>query len=107
MRIRTIVLADRGQGILTTLKRVKPQLRTASEALNVAFTETLSGRRPEARGNGLKFVRSVIAQNPFTLSFQTGDAHLYLKQHDDDLFIQQAEIFMRGCFATIGFEESV
>ena len=46
MRIRTVVLADRGQGILATLKRVKPQLHTASEALNVAFTETISGRSP-------------------------------------------------------------
>ncbi len=107
MRIRTIVLADRGQGILATLKRVKPELHTASEALKVAFTETISGRRPEARGNGLKFVRSVIVENPFTLSFQTGDALLYLKQFDADMFIQQAGMFMRGCFATIGFEESV
>ena len=107
MRIRTIVLADRGQGILTTLKRVKPQLHTAREALNVAFTETLSGRRPEARGNGLKFVRSVIVENPFTLSFQTGDALLHLKQHDNDVVIKQTNVSIRGCFATIGFEESV
>ena len=105
MRIRTVVLADRGQGILATLKRVKPQLHTASEALNVAFTETISGRSPEARGNGLKFVRSVIVENPFTLSFQTGDAHLSLKQHDDDIFIQQEGIFIRGCFVTMGFED--
>lgn len=107
VRIRTIVLADRGQGILTTLKRVKPQLHTASEALRVAFTETLSGRQPEARGNGLKFVRSVIVGNPFTLSFQTDNAQLDLKQHDHDIVIQQAEIPIRGCFATIGFEELV
>lgn len=107
MRIRTIILADRGLGILATLKRVKPQLSNASEALNVAFTETLSGRRPEARGNGLKFVRSVIVENPFTLRFQTGNAQLNLKQGDKDIAIQQTNAFIRGCFATIGFEESV
>lgn len=107
MRIRSIVLADRGIGILATLKRVKPQLSTASEALNVAFTETLSGRRPEARGNGLKFVRSVIVENPFTLHFQTGNAQLELQQGDKDITTQQMSAFIRGCFATIGFEESI
>lgn len=107
MRIRTIVLADRGQGILATLKRVKPELHTASEALHVAFTETLSGRRPEARGNGLKFIRLVIVENPFTLRFQTGNAQLDLKQGDKDIAIQQTNAFIRGCFATIGFEGSV
>lgn len=107
MRIRTIILADRGLGILATLKRVKPQLSNASEALNVAFTETLSGRRPEARGNGLKFVRSVIVANPFTLRFQTGNAQLDLKQGDKDIAIQQTNAFIGGCFATIGFEESI
>ena len=107
MRIRTIVLADRGQGILATLKRVKPELSNSSEALKVAFTETISGRRPEARGNGLKFVRSIIVEHPFTLSFQTGDAHLDLKQHDSDIVVKQDAVAIRGCFATIGFEESV
>lgn len=106
MRIRTIILADRGLGILATLKRVKPQLNNASEALHVAFTETLSGRQPEARGNGLKFVRSVIVKNPFTLLFQTGNAQLDLKQGDKNIAIQQTNTFIRGCFATIGFEGS-
>ncbi len=100
---RRIFLADRGQGILATLRRVKPQLRDAGEALKVAFTETISGRLPEARGNGLKFVRAVIVQHPFTLTFQTGDAQLDLKQNDTDIVIRQAHIPIRGCFATIGF----
>ena len=107
MKNSTIVLADRGQGILATLKRVKPELTNASEALKVAFTETISGRRPEARGNGLKFVRSVIVENPFTLNFQTGDACLYLKEYDRDIIITHAETYMRGCFVAIGFEGSI
>lgn len=106
MNLRSIFLADRGQGILATLRRVKPQLRNASEALTVAFTETISGRLPEARGNGLKFVRSVIIEHPFTLNFQTGDAQLDLQQNDKDVVIRQAETMIRGCFATIGFEEA-
>lgn len=104
---RTIVLADRGQGILATLKRVKPELSNASAALKVAFTETISGRLPEARGNGLKFVRSVIVDNPFTLYFQTGDACLDLQQHTQDVSVRHSEVNIRGCFATIGFEEFV
>jgi len=107
MKNSTIVLADRGQGILTTLKRVKPELTSASEALRVAFTETISGRRPEARGNGLKFVRSVIVENPFTLNFQTGDANLYLKEYDKTIVVTPGETYIKGCFAVIGFEDSV
>lgn len=101
---KIVVLADRGQGILATLKRVRPELISANEALKVAFTETVSGRFPESRGNGLKFVRSIIIDSPFTLYFQTGDAYLYLKQHDKEVFVQQAKILIRGCFVTIGFE---
>ena len=104
IRSRKAVLADRGQGILTTLKRVRPKLASAEEALRVAFTETISGRFPEARGNGLKFVKSIIVANPFTLYFQTGSASLYLKQYDKDILVQQTETSIRGCFAIIGFE---
>lgn len=104
IRNRKVVLADRGQGIFTTLKRVRPELTRAGEALKVAFTETISGRYPETRGNGLKFVRSIIIDNPFTLYFQTGDVSIYLKQHDRNVIVQQEKTTVRGCFATIGFE---
>lgn len=107
LRERTIVLADRGLGILRTLKRVRSELSTSSEALKVAFTETLSGRLPEARGNGLKFVRSVIIKNPFTLRFQTGDAVLLLKEFDKDIIVTQTDEEVRGCVAIIGFEKSL
>jgi excisionase family DNA binding protein len=103
MKKNIIVLADRGLGILTTLKKAKPELSTSREALEVAFTETISGRINEARGNGLKFVRSVIVENSFTLSFQTGDARLFLKQNDKDIVTTQAPSFIKGCFAIIGF----
>lgn len=107
LKNKNIVLADRGLGILTTLKRVRPELNNATDALKVAFTETISGRLPEARGNGLKFVRAVITENPFTLTFQTGDASLFLKMHNKDLSISRGEEYMRGCIAIIGFEDSL
>ncbi|MBF8249565.1 MAG: merR-type protein [Candidatus Levybacteria bacterium] len=103
IRKNIIILADRGQGILTTLRRVKPELTTSEGALEVAFTETISGRANEARGNGLKFVRSVITENPFTLKFQTGDAYLFLKQYDKDIIVSHGQASIKGCFAIIGF----
>lgn len=98
---KTIVLADRGQGILKTLRRVKPTLTNHKEALNTAFTQSISGRYPENRGNGLKFVRLVIAQNTFSLSFQTGDA--LLKLRNDNIEISTNTPSIRGCFAIINF----
>lgn len=56
----TFCIADRGVGILATLSRADPTLATPEEAIEAAFARVLSGRTPERRGNGLKFVRSVI-----------------------------------------------
>lgn len=107
MRNRKVVLADRGQGVLTTLKRVRPELTNSSEAIKVAFTETISGRYPEARGNGLKFVRSIIVKNPLSLYFQTGNSRLYLKKNDVELDVKQVVNIIKGCFAVINFEETL
>jgi len=100
---RTIVLADRGLGILTTLKRVKPELMNDEKALEVAFTEILSGRAPENRGNGLKFVRKIVSENPIALLFQTGNAELILKKDSDTLDIKDSSEPFRGCLALISF----
>lgn len=100
---RKIVLADRGLGILATLRRVRPELKNHGEALRVAFTEIVSGRAPEARGNGLKFVRQVVAQHPVSLFFRTGDAELRLKNDTPELFITRSTADIRGCFSLIHF----
>jgi len=100
---REIVLADRGQGILKTLSRIKKDLKSDEEALRVAFTEIISGRSPEARGNGLKFVRNVIIENNVTLFFQTGNAKLELKKGDTVLNITQEDEIVHGCIARIKF----
>lgn len=100
---RTIILADRGRGVLTTLKRVKPELHTDEEALQVAFTEIVSGRAPESRGNGLKFVRKIVAENPIGLLFQSGAAQLTLTKDSDVLDIQHLPAPFHGCLALITF----
>lgn len=98
-----IVLADRGQGILTTLRRVRPGLKNHADALQLAFTETITGRAPERRGNGLKYVRMNVTKYPLTLLFQTGNAELSLRQGQKDLDIKSAERTLCGCLALITF----
>lgn len=100
---RLIVLADRGQGILKTLVRAKPDLKTHKDALKVAFTEFITGRIPEIRGNGLKLVRRIISKNKYNLIFQTGNASVNLKGKDDNLNIKETSDFIQGCFALIKF----
>ncbi|PIR72728.1 MAG: hypothetical protein COU42_00140 [Candidatus Nealsonbacteria bacterium CG10_big_fil_rev_8_21_14_0_10_36_24] len=100
---KQIVLADRGLGILETLKRVRPGLKNHKQALKVAFTEIISGRKPEARGNGLKYVKNVISKNPINLLFQTGDAKLILNGGSPDLKIENSSENFHGCLALISW----
>lgn len=100
---KIIVLADRGQGIFKTLKRVKPELQNDLDALKVAFTEIISGRAPESRGNGLKYVRAIIEKNPISLFFQSGEAELNLDKNSSTLKIKKAKDSFRGCLAVIKF----
>ena len=55
-----IAVADRGQGIARSLGRVRPDIKDPFALLRMAFEETISGRSPEKRGNGLKFVRKIF-----------------------------------------------
>ena len=55
-----ICIADRGQGIWKSLARVDPRIADDQTALRTAFEKFLSGRAPERRGNGLKYVRNII-----------------------------------------------
>ncbi len=100
---KVIVLADRGQGVFKTLKRVRPELKNDLEALEVAFTEIISGRAPESRGNGLKYVRVIMGKNPVNLFFQSGEAELNLNQNNLMLKIKKAKKPIQGCLAIIKF----
>ncbi len=59
-RVWWILIADRGQGIRASLGRVDPSIKSDQQAVDTAFTKILSGRSPERRGNGLKFVRQIV-----------------------------------------------
>ncbi len=59
-----ICIADRGQGIYQSLVKVHPELANEQAALKAAFETIISGRSPEQRGNGLKFVEKNISTTP-------------------------------------------
>lgn len=100
---RFVVLADRGQGVLKTLRRVKPSLDNDRDALVVAFTEFLSGRAPERRGNGLKFVREISETNFIGLRFQSGIAVVHIPREPGRMGLALASRNIRGTLARIDF----
>ena len=102
LKSRKIVLADRGQGVLKTLQRVLPKLKTDSEALKVAFTRYISGRAPENRGNGLKFVKDIIFSYPIQLEFYSGDAKLTLNENKN-LELNKNKKTFHGSIAVINY----
>ena len=102
----TYILGYAGAPILSNNKKFIDryiELSSDEEALKVAFTEVLSGRAPEARGNGLKFVKNIVMQNDIDLFFQTGQAELNLKKGDTPLNIQRTDSRIQGCLAWIKF----
>ena len=93
-----IALADRGQGIFKTLKKVKPELENDSEALHTAFTERISGRAPEARGNGLKFSKESVEKENMHLVFTSGNAQAELNK---EMKIKRSDENIKGCLAIL------
>jgi len=100
---RVIVLADRGRGVKKTLQYVRPNLTTDVEALNVAFTEIVSGRSPEKRGNGLKVVRRVAESNEIGLLFRSGIGLVTIPLHPGLMRIRMVDGNIRGTYAVIQF----
>ena len=92
-------MADRGQGILNSLRRVRPDLQNDVDALRVAFTEQVSGRAPEKRGNGLKFVSEAVVSNRFEFSFSSGRAMFRGKEGFG--VVAPGESTVMGCCAVV------
>ena len=55
-----IAIADRGRGVFASLSSSHKEIVDPQSALELAFQKRITGRFPERRGNGLKFVRQVI-----------------------------------------------
>lgn len=99
-----VVLADRGLGILETLRHVRPELPSHVAAMEVAFTEFISGRAPEKRGNGLKLVREVVMEYSIDLFFTSGDAEVRMQGFDKKFRVTRGQRIVRGCLAKIEFK---
>jgi len=100
---RVIVLADRGVGVRATLLRMRPDLKDDITALKVAFTERVSDRSPEQRGNGLKFVSNIALKNPIAVSLQSGTAVAEITKQKGALKVGLADRYIRGTLATITY----
>jgi sensor histidine kinase regulating citrate/malate metabolism len=62
-KIIQLAIGDRGQGIISSLQSVVGLELSPQDILHKAFNEKISGRAPEKRGNGLKFVLKQIEKN--------------------------------------------
>lgn len=101
---RIIVIADRGRGVKTTLRQVRPSLDTDVEALNVAFTEILSGRNPEKRGNGLKVVRKTLESREIGILYRSGVGLVTIPiEKPGYLVINMSKENVRGTYCVIMF----
>lgn len=98
---KIIVIADRGQGILSSIQKVKPESKTDIEALKVAFTETISGRFPEKRGNGLKFVTKVAQDLNLDVELNSGNAKAAIQ--NKELSFENSEDITNGVLAIIKY----
>jgi len=94
-----IILGDYGRGIKQSLLPVIPSISTDLEALEIAFTKQISGRSPEQRGNGLKFVSETIQKNNWHLYFQSGFGSCSIDK--DGIIFKEKSISIIGCLAVL------
>lgn len=94
------VVADRGLGVLNTLRNAEPGLIDDKEALELAFTKKISSRVLENRGNGLKFVKSNVISNNLSLEFNSGNAQAIINY---GLKINISNNRINGCSAVLSF----
>ena len=95
-----VIIADRGQGVKKTISRVRPDVANDKEAIKIAFTEKISGRSPEQRGNGLKFVKGIVEKQKWKLHFLSGNGAAKTNDVGEFEFIENDENIL-GCVALI------
>ncbi len=82
---------------------MKPDVNNDEDALHIAFTEVISGRAPEARGNGLKFVLEVVLSKAIELDFYSGGAKVSVNNRTKKMEISKTDLYYSGCLALIRF----
>lgn len=99
-KVGKAIVADRGLGVLNTLRKVAPDLKNDEEALELAFTKKISSRALENRGNGLKFVKNNVIENNLVLKFNSGDAQIIINH---EMKKNKSENKTGGCLAILNF----
>ncbi|PIS29921.1 hypothetical protein COT42_04040 [Candidatus Saganbacteria bacterium CG08_land_8_20_14_0_20_45_16] len=98
---KIVVIADRGQGVRKTLSNIVPDIQTDKRAIEIAFTKTISGRSPEQRGNGLKFVAEAVKNNNWELFFQSGAG--LVKIENVAMSFSESSKIINGCLAILEY----
>ncbi|MDR1418042.1 MAG: hypothetical protein LBI80_02645 [Endomicrobium sp.] len=98
---KTVILAERGQGIKETLSKVKNDIKTDEQAINIALTEIISGRAPEQRGNGLKFVSKIVKEKNWYLYLQSGNGSIEIS--NGNIEFETKSDYVNGCLAVIKY----
>ena len=95
-------LAINNNKLLEENEELKTEIRTLKsnmEALRIAFTQIISGRAPEQRGNGLKFVLNYVVQIQWVMYFQSGDAYCLIDK--SGYSFGSASQNYNGCFCIL------
>lgn len=96
-----VILADFGRGIRQSLKAVF-DAEDDVKAVKVAFTQQLSGRAPEQRGNGLKFVLESIVEKKWSMYYQSGIGCCIVDK--GNVIFTTGNLKVVGCLAILAFE---
>lgn len=95
-------IADRGRGFFDSLKKVAKEISTDQQAIEMAYEKVISGRAPERRGNGLKFVRQVInGHRNRALTAISGKGKLSIGGLKTPIFADHLQAQAKGVFTII------
>ena len=95
-----VILADFGEGVRKTISRVKA-VADDLEALQLVFTENISSRSLEKRGNGLKFVSNSMVEQDWSMYFQSGTAVCSIDKKQRMFYNSDIDII--GCLVILDF----
>ncbi len=95
-----VILADFGEGVRKTISRVKA-VSDDLEALQLVFTENISSRSLEKRGNGLKFVSNSMIEQGWSMYFQSGTAVCSIDKKKRMFYNSDIDII--GCLVILEF----
>lgn len=97
----TVILADFGRGIRKSLEKVY-QAKDDKDAIEIAFTQRISGRAPEQRGNGLKFVLENVKDKNWSLYYQSGKGCCVI--NNKNVIFNYSDLNIIGCLAIFVFD---